>query len=67
VRTYENSLWASLANGRGFEDTLSILQQRHKQGGDEAAGVMVQEFTLALVAMFNEMNAGLSRSRLRTY
>jgi SIR2-like domain len=55
-------LWTDLAKGRGFEDTLAGLQQRHKQGGDEAAGVMVQEFTLALVAMFNEMNAGLSRS-----
>ena len=55
-------LWTDLANGRGFEDTLGDLQRRHRQERDEAAGVMVREFMAALVVMFNEMNASLSRA-----
>jgi hypothetical protein len=57
-------LWEDHTRGYGFEDTLGKLQRLHKEEGDQAAAVLVNEFTMALVAMFNEMNAGLSRAEL---
>jgi hypothetical protein len=53
-------LWRDKLDGQGFEDTLAKLQLLNTQQGDALAGEMVQEFLLALVAMFNEMNQGLS-------
>jgi hypothetical protein len=55
-------LWEDHLLGRGFEDTLGELQRLHKRAGDEDAGAMVAQFLAALVAMFHEMNQGLSRA-----
>ena len=54
-------LWQDKVQRRGFEDTLGELQ-RQKQKGDQSAAEMVREFMGALVAMFDEMNRGLSRA-----
>ena len=54
-------LWQDKIQRRGFEDTLGELQ-RQKQKGDQSAAEMVREFMGALVAMFDEMNRGLSRA-----
>lgn len=54
-------LWADKFNSRGFEDTLAELQRLSRQQGNASAGEMVQQFMMALVAMFNEMNQALSR------
>jgi hypothetical protein len=52
-------LWQDKVLQRGFEDTLGELQ-RQKQKGDQSAAEMVRQFMAALVAMFDEMNRGLS-------
>jgi hypothetical protein len=54
-------LWQDKIQRRGFEDTLGELQ-RQTQKGDQSAAEMVREFMGALVAMFDEMNRGLSRA-----
>lgn len=53
-------LWQDKIQLRGFQDTLGELQ-RQKQRGDQSAAEMVGEFMAALVAMFDEMNQGLSQ------
>src|SRR5579862_9548790 len=55
-------LWADKVKGRGFEDTLGVLQQDAATGRPRA-GEMVGEFMDALVAMFNEMNQGLAAAQ----
>jgi hypothetical protein len=54
-------LWRDKVQRRGFEDTLGELQQQKKKG-DSRAREMVGEFTGALVAMFDEMNEGLTQA-----
>jgi len=55
-------LWADKMKGKGFEDTLGVLQQEASTGRPRAAEI-VDEFLAALVAMFNEMNQGLATAQ----
>jgi hypothetical protein len=52
-------LWEDKLEAQGFEDTLAKLQLLSRKLGDVRAGELLQEFMMALVAMFNAMNLGL--------